>query len=449
MATTVVQEIIARCRQDFTMASATPALIPGTKRYLTVTAGNYIDFEGTCNFAVHAASDATLRLFVNGTAYGEGASQSIVTADDTGSMSISERYGPITAAEAAAQFVVELRVGASADTLSITAATTPATFGAELQITEVTVTSGQGLPTDFPNLLLWLDAGSGVSYDGNTKLVSSWADRGNAKTLAYTAQTGNFTAGLVLTGGTSAATATIHSDTDAGSTGTLVLININGTFTAGETITDSSTGSATAGALGVITVVAGATAPSYVASVVNSLPGVYFDGSQAASLTISTLPAQATAFEIFAVYSVSVFANAGASLLNPPTANSAACLRVCAANATVNRNAFLRTSAAEYVSTTTTITSGKALGRWRYNKGTTTGAAGVNGNAEVADTSYDETLTKWAMIGTTDGATFRTGDFKLCELIIFSFVQASTEDCLSSSDIQAVRDYLNGKYRIY
>ncbi len=449
MAATIVQEIIARCREDFTMASATPALIPGTKRYLTVTAGNYVDCEGTVNFANHAAADCTLRLFVNGTAFGEGGSQSIVTADDTGSMSINERYGPITTAEAAAPFVVELRVGASADTLSITAATTPATFGAELVIQEVTVSNAQGLPTNFPNLLLWLSADSGVTYDSTTKAVSAWVDQGNARTLAYNTQTGNFTAGLVLTGGTSGATATIHSDTDGGATGTLVLTGISGTFTVGEIITDSSTGSATAGATALQSIVAGATAPTYEASVVNSLPGIYFDVTKAASLTIASLPAQATAFEIFAVVSNDAFKNAGASLLNPPAAQSADCLRVTLSNATVNRHALFDTNKPEYVSTGTTVTSGKSLCRWRYNAGATTGAAGVNGVAEVADTSFDPPSFTWAMIGSTSGGTFKLGGFRLCELIIFSLVQASTEDAMSVSDVSAVRDYLNGKYRIF
>lgn len=62
--------------------------------------------------------------------------------------------------------------------------------------------------------------------------------------LAYDGQTGNFTADLVLTGGTSGATATIVSDTDAGTTGTLIIKDIVGVFVDNETITDSSTGSA-------------------------------------------------------------------------------------------------------------------------------------------------------------------------------------------------------------
>lgn len=68
---------------------------------------------------------------------------------------------------------------------------------------------------------------------------------GPLNTLPYDAQSGNFTAGLTVTGGTSGATATIVSDVDAGATGTLTLSQISGMFVDNETITDSSTGSAT------------------------------------------------------------------------------------------------------------------------------------------------------------------------------------------------------------
>lgn len=67
---------------------------------------------------------------------------------------------------------------------------------------------------------------------------------GPLNTLPYDNQTGNFTAGLTVTGGTSGATATIVSDVDAGASGTLTLSNISGLFVDNETITDTSTGSA-------------------------------------------------------------------------------------------------------------------------------------------------------------------------------------------------------------
>ncbi|MBL4704711.1 MAG: hypothetical protein JKY54_09325 [Flavobacteriales bacterium] len=70
-------------------------------------------------------------------------------------------------------------------------------------------------------------------------------DAGVLSTLDYDAQTGNFTPGLLLTGGTSAATAIIVADKDDGATGTLTIRKINGIFQNDETITDSSTGSAT------------------------------------------------------------------------------------------------------------------------------------------------------------------------------------------------------------
>ena len=64
-------------------------------------------------------------------------------------------------------------------------------------------------------------------------------------TLAYDAQTANFTLGAVLTGTTSGATARIIADTDAGLTGTLTLKEIIGVFLDNEPLTDSSGGAAT------------------------------------------------------------------------------------------------------------------------------------------------------------------------------------------------------------
>lgn len=64
-------------------------------------------------------------------------------------------------------------------------------------------------------------------------------------TLNYDGQTGNFTVGLTITGGTSGAKGVITADADAGATGTLTLADVIGVFVDNETITDTSTGSAT------------------------------------------------------------------------------------------------------------------------------------------------------------------------------------------------------------
>ncbi len=454
MTTTTLQSVVARCRQDFTTTSNTVVLVSGTRRRLTgLTAGSFIDLMATASFAIGAAGDAKASFFLGTTvagmaAVGEAGAQSVVTAADLGSLAMRTRYGPITAAEATAGLWVDLRIATSANTLSITAATTPTGFSAVLTASEVSTVATS--PAAIPNLLLWLKADSGPVYNGTTKVLTSWTDSGTAKTLGYDAQSGDFTAGLIVTGGTSGATATIHSDTDAGTTGTLVLTDITGTFVDNEAITDSSTGAATVnGSPTALVVTAGATAPTYEASVINSLPGIYFDIAKAAHLLLSDLPAQATAFEVFAVVSVDAFVNAGASLLNPPTASAAACLRVCLTNATVNRPALLRTSGPEYVSAGTTTTSGKAIYRWRYNKGTTTGAAGLNATENTADSSFDETLVTWDSIGSRSGGTYKIGGFRLCELLIFSLVQASSEDAMSISDVTEVLNYLNGKYGVY
>lgn len=84
----------------------------------------------------------------------------------------------------------------------------------------------------------------------NAVPLSSATDLNNNTTgegyLLYDGQTGAFTAGLILTGGTSGATAEIMADTDSGAYGILTLGNIKGTFTDNEALTDSSTGAAVA-----------------------------------------------------------------------------------------------------------------------------------------------------------------------------------------------------------
>lgn len=68
-----------------------------------------------------------------------------------------------------------------------------------------------------------------------------------SRTLAYDAQTQNFTVNDRLTGQTSGATAVILEDSDSGATGTLTLGDISGTFQNNEVIQDAETtpGSAT------------------------------------------------------------------------------------------------------------------------------------------------------------------------------------------------------------
>lgn len=90
-------------------------------------------------------------------------------------------------------------------------------------------------------------AARGAWYYNNYIWITTKTDVsrvGPLNTLPYDGQTGNFTAGLVVTGGTSGATATIVSDVDAGATGTLTLQQISGIFIDNEAITDTSTGAA-------------------------------------------------------------------------------------------------------------------------------------------------------------------------------------------------------------
>lgn len=59
-------------------------------------------------------------------------------------------------------------------------------------------------------------------------------------TLAYDTQTANFSAGAILTGASSGATARIQNDSDSGTTGTLTLTDIRGEFIDNEIITDNN-----------------------------------------------------------------------------------------------------------------------------------------------------------------------------------------------------------------
>lgn len=91
-------------------------------------------------------------------------------------------------------------------------------------------------------------------YDGTSFLPITGTD---LYALNYDTETGAFTSGLTLTGGTSGATATIVKVIDNGATGTLWLNTVvGGPFQNNETITDSSTGSALAD--GINTIIAGA-----------------------------------------------------------------------------------------------------------------------------------------------------------------------------------------------
>ena len=57
MSTTILQQSVARCRQDFTTTSNTAVLISGTQRRLTVTAGSYLELDGVASCSLGAAAD--------------------------------------------------------------------------------------------------------------------------------------------------------------------------------------------------------------------------------------------------------------------------------------------------------------------------------------------------------------------------------------------------------
>jgi hypothetical protein len=97
-------------------------------------------------------------------------------------------------------------------------------------IKTVASTGAYALPSDFDHVQY-----GGVYYaETGTDFV----------VINYDTETGAFTEGLTVTGGTSGATGVITELVDYGTTGTLRLSGVTGTFEDNETITDTSTGSA-------------------------------------------------------------------------------------------------------------------------------------------------------------------------------------------------------------
>ncbi len=112
-----------------------------------------------------------------------------------------------------------------------------ATILSVYQISTDTVTD---IKTDFVNADM-----DGQAYGDYFFVASSGNHIGRvSRTLAYDGQSGNFTVGLIVTGGTSGATGVILTDVDGGATGTLTLGNIVGQFVDNEVLTDTSTGAA-------------------------------------------------------------------------------------------------------------------------------------------------------------------------------------------------------------
>lgn len=146
---------------------------------------------------------------------------------------------------------------------------------------------------------------SALLYDGTDFYA---IDANDIVDIAYDAETGNFTAGLVLTGGTSSATGTILSVTDAGTTGTLRVRETSGTFQDNETITDTSTGSATSnipsGPVAVYNGITGVTTSnlSFVWVFANRLFFVEKGTMNAWYLSVSSISGTATRFSLNGIF---------------------------------------------------------------------------------------------------------------------------------------------------
>ena len=141
----------------------------------------------------------------------------------------------------------ETSVTVAGDTTAWRRHTTPNVSAAALVTTDATFTKAWAAtlnPGQHVILSGRVQARRRNGIDYASVINVGWARRPGS-TLLYQTQTGNFTVGNVLTGGTSGATARIVADTDAGATGTLTLYDVVGTFVNGELITDGSGGSAT------------------------------------------------------------------------------------------------------------------------------------------------------------------------------------------------------------
>jgi len=99
-----------------------------------------------------------------------------------------------------------------------------------------------------PNNVSWervYQRGKWITRRGSTTQIdeiNGESYRGSTLQIEYDTETGTFTEGLVLTGGTSGATGTIVALHDDGANGDMILRNVRGTFTGTEAITDTSTG---------------------------------------------------------------------------------------------------------------------------------------------------------------------------------------------------------------
>ncbi len=97
------------------------------------------------------------------------------------------------------------------------------------------------IETDFSPWFAGMPKGLPLDLTGPTAVLVN----PTSGTLAYDTQTGNFHLGVLVTGGTSGATATIIKDVDNGSTGFLAVTGITGRFSAvAEGLTDTTTGAA-------------------------------------------------------------------------------------------------------------------------------------------------------------------------------------------------------------
>lgn len=240
---------------------------PGNNIFYTVTAKAAEVFPTTGSFTFIPPTGTVVYTLRNSGAAGVGGT---LTANTTPASLVStvDALSGIAASGGAARTTAQSSVGTlalavvSGNAISLTYSgtfTTTPSVGDTLVIPQGSVVHGGS----YKNVGAYVITAATSSVIYATKL--SDAGFTDAR-LAYDTQTGNFTVGQVVTGGSSGATGTIVADLDGGSTGTLVLSGVSGTFTAAETITDPITGSAKATAAQVVAVPGTITAPQAVSA---------------------------------------------------------------------------------------------------------------------------------------------------------------------------------------
>lgn len=188
---------------------------------------------------------------------------------------------------------------------------------------------------------------------------------------------------------------------------------------------------------------AGSSAPSRVASSINSLPGVSFSSARADTMSFGGV-AQVDYTRVFAVGKWNA-QTAQAKVLLEGGINGVDGLSFMRSGSANDKPAVYSVSDGSYLNHGSAQTGDHLLIFRADVPGSEAGVA-VDDGSETAGT-LSVTGGQWNTIGSTDGGATAGGlaDFELAELLIF---QSDSEE-MSTSDVEAVKDYLNARYSLW